>query len=426
MACTGSGVQIPSAPQKLVKFLYIKEIYLQTKELIGSQFLIAIISVLQVSYVVKQLGVENFGIVTLIITLPSLIFRATHSRNSDVTLLALKKGESVFTDSLFFDFFIGLFSFTICYLTFYSQIGNYFGIQTITPVILFYLLSRILQTFSETSKAILIFNGKMKSFSFLEFFTVLIRFLSILFLFRVDPSIDNYLISQTIYSSTYGLLGIYLASRYTKIKLINFESLSKYFKRIKKSYGKLRFDQIVGLIPQHLDVILLGIISDISSVGIYKFAKKLIEPINYIVVTFNPWLQNKLKESSTSFEINIFFKKILLPLSWVISIMYVVFGKNVILILGTEEFSDSYIPMLILLIGFIFYLYTFWIRQYLLFNDLITFHAYGRLIYSGVFLLLAIPLAQIYSSRGIAISLSAAMILQKVYEYLIYKKKLKS
>jgi len=82
--------------------------------------------------------------------------------------------------------------------------------------------------------------------------------------------------------------------------------------------------------------------------------------------------------------------------------------------------------MLILLIGFIFYLYTFWIRQYLLFNDLITFHAYGRLIYSGVFLLLAIPLAQIYSSRGIAISLSSAMVLQKSYEYLIYKKKLKS
>ena len=426
MACTGSGVQIPSAPQKLVKFLYIKEIYLQTKELIGSQFLIALISVLQVSYVVKQLGVENFGTVTLIITLPSLIFRATHSRNSDVTLLALKKGQNVFTDSLFFDFFIGLFSFTICFLTFYSELGNYFGIQTITPFILLYLFSRIVQTFSETSKAILIFNGKMKSFSYLEFLTVLTRFLSILYLFTVNPSIENYLIAQTIYSSTYGLLGVYLASRYAKFQIINFESLISYFERIKKSYGKLRFDQVVGLIPQHLDVILLGVISDLSSVGIYKFAKKLIEPVNYIVVTFNPWLQNKLKDSSSNFEINIFFKKILLPLSWVISIMYVVLGKKVILLLGTEEFLESYIPMLILLVGFIFYLYTFWIRQYLLFNDLISYHAYGRLIYSVVFILLAIPLADIYSSRGIAISLSAAMILQKSYEYLIYKKKLKS
>jgi len=82
--------------------------------------------------------------------------------------------------------------------------------------------------------------------------------------------------------------------------------------------------------------------------------------------------------------------------------------------------------MLILLIGFIFYLYTFWIRQYLLFNDLITFHAYGRLIYSLVFLLLALVLVGNYSSIGISISLSTAMIFQKSYEYVIYKKKLKS
>ena len=187
MACTGSGVQIPSAPQILVKFLYIKEIYLQTKELISSQFLIAIIAVLQVSYVVKQLGVENFGMVTLIITLPSLIFRATHSRNSDVTLLALKKGSNVFTESIIFDFLIGLFSFSVCFLIFYSELGSYFGIKEITPVILLYLFSRIVQTFSETSKAILIFQGKMKSFSLLEFVTVLVRFLSILF-FKLSMS----------------------------------------------------------------------------------------------------------------------------------------------------------------------------------------------------------------------------------------------
>ena len=175
-----------------------------------------------------------------------------------------------------------------------------------------------------------------------------------------------------------------------------------------------------------MDVILLAIVSDLSSVGIYKFAKKLVEPINYIVVTFNPWLQNKLKNSKDNFEVNIFFRKILLPIGIVLAILYVNLGERLILLIGTEEFLESYIPMLILLIGFTIYLYTFWIRQYLLFNDLISYHAYGRLIYSVVFLLLAIPLADIYSARGIAISLSAAMILQKSYEYLIYKKKLKS
>ena len=43
-----------------------------------------------------------------------------------------------------------------------------------------------------------------------------------------------------------------------------------------------------------------------------------------------------------------------------------------------------------------------------------------------VFLVASVPLSQIYSSRGIAIALSLAMIVQKLYEYTIYKKKLKS
>ena len=78
-----------------------------------------------------------------------------------------------------------------------------------------------------------------------------------MFLFSINASIENYLISQTIYSLGYGLIGIYLATKYEKFESTNFDKLSKYFNRIKKSYGKLRFDQILGLIPQHFDVIVM-------------------------------------------------------------------------------------------------------------------------------------------------------------------------
>ena len=49
--------------------------------------------------------------------------------------------------------------------------------------------------------------------------------------------------------------------------------------------------------------ILLGIIIDIQAVGIYQFAKRLVEPINYLVVTFNPWLQSQLKTKPNEFKI---------------------------------------------------------------------------------------------------------------------------
>jgi len=79
----------------------------------------------------------------------------------------------------------------------------------------------------------------------------------------------------------------------------------------------------------------------------------------------------------------------------------------------------------VLLIGFITYLLSFWIRQYLLFSDLIQFHAYGRIIYSLAFLALAFLLSDSISSIGIAFALSTAMILQKLFEFYIYRKKIK-
>ena len=58
-------------------------------------------------------------------------------------------------------------------------------------IILVYLFSRVIQTFSETSKAVLIFEGKMNEYSLLELITVLIRFLSILILLSMNPTIEN-------------------------------------------------------------------------------------------------------------------------------------------------------------------------------------------------------------------------------------------
>ena len=98
-----------------MNILYIKKIFLETKELFTSQALIAILSLVQVSYVVKQLGPEKYGVITLLITFISLFFRALHSKNSDVALLAFKKEDkNIFYPALLFDFFIGVFAMILC------------------------------------------------------------------------------------------------------------------------------------------------------------------------------------------------------------------------------------------------------------------------------------------------------------------------
>ena len=432
MACTGSGVQIPSAPQTNMNLKYIREIFNQTKDLIGSQSAIAIISVIQVSFVVNQLGPAKYGAVVLLIAVPSLIFRASHARNSDVNLLVLKDGKNFYFESIFFNFITGIGSFLLCIVIFTnpiiinSSLGDYFGIESLSNVLLIYLLTRIIQTLSETSKSILIFHNDLRRYSILEISSVVVRFIALVFLLLNDPSVENYLIAQSIYGITFGLFGLYLSNKYRDYSDFKIRHFKAYSKAIRSSYGKIRYDQIIGLIPQHLDVILLAIVVDIQTVGIYQFAKRLVEPINYLVVTFNPWLQNKLKSEDKDFNITSFLKRILLPISILLFGIYFIFGRNLILFIGNEEFINSFEPMMVLLIGFTTYLLSFWIRQYLLFADLIQFHAYGRIVYSFVFLVLAVLLSDSFSSLGVAIALSSAMVLQKLFEYTIYLIKIKS
>ena len=266
----------------------------------------------------------------------------------------------------------------------------------------------------------------MRRYSILEISSVVVRFIALVFLLLNDPSVENYLIAQSIYGITFGLFGLYLSNKYRDSSNFNIQHFKAYAKAIRSFYGKIRYDQIIGLIPQHFDVILLAVIVDIQTVGIYQFAKRLVEPINYLVVTFNPWLQNKLKSEDKDFNITSFFSRILLPISILLFGIYFIFGRNLILFIGNEEFLNSFEPMMVLLIGFTTYLLSFWIRQYLLFSDLIQFHAYGRIIYSFVFLVLAVLLSDSFSSLGIAIALSSAMVLQKLFEYTIYLIKIKS
>ena len=432
MACTGSGVQIPSAPQTNMNLKYIKEIFIQTKELIGSQSVIALISLIQVSYVVKKLGVENFGVIALLIAIPNLVFRSIHANHSDVILLTLKNGKNIVSESLFLNFILGLFSFTLSMFVFLNPINPLFSINQLTSIdvlpviIVLYLFSKIFQTFSETSKGILVFKNKMKSFSFLESSSIVFRFVLIIILLKISPTIQSYLFANIFYFLYSGFFSLFLIKKEYELNKFSYDEFKQFVVSIKRSFNRIRINQIISLIPQHFDIILLSVVSDFGTVGIYQFAKRLVEPINYVIYSFTPWIQNKLKNNSKDFNIQSFVKMILIPISFLLFSLYVFLGEFIILQIGSESFLNSYNPMIILCIGFIIYLLTFWIRQSLLLNNLIHFHSYGRLIYCSAFLVLSFFLANSFKEIGISASLTIAIFLQKTFEYIIYRKKLKS
>ena len=427
MACRGSGVQIPSAPLTKMNISYIKKIFLETKELFTSQALIAILSLVQVSYVVKQLGAEKYGVITLLVTFISLFFRALHSRNSDVALLAFKKEDkNIFYPALLFDFLIGILAMIMCLTIYVTPYFSKINIENFTMYLLFFLICRTIFNFSETSKATLINTGKLKILSYMELLGILIRFFLIISLISIDPTIQNYLLGQSLYLLSYGLIAVVVSRKEINTKRYESKmSIGEYWLSVKNIYKKIRYDQILGLIPQHFDILLLSLLGDLTLVGIYKFAKRLVEPINYIVTAFNPWIQNQYSKRKY-IDFTDFVKKLLLPLSSIILLIFITAGKKIIELIGSNEFVGSYEPMIILTFGYLIYLLTFWIRQSLLFNDLIIYHAYGRLVYSFVFIILSIPLTNFFNVAGLAFSLSSAIALQKLFEYIVYKKKIMS
>ena len=406
-----------------MNFKYLKTLLFEIKELASSQVLIVIILFVQVGIVTRGLGTTSYGQAVLVLALIAVIFRTFHARNSDVTLLMLKKyGENMFTLSLIYDLLIGIICYLICLVLFQSGFNSLFGNYNLSFALNILLICRIFQTLSESSKAVLTFNGQFKKFALVDTVSSLMRFITIVILFSINASIDNYFIGQAVFSIVYGVFGFFICRNYLRISEVSIKNLTDYFIKFKADFLKQRLDQLVGIVPQHLDLVILGYFTDLSTVGIYRIAKRLVEPITYIISVLTPLVQNQLSKESLRVNFSELVKNFLLPLSAIIIIPYVYFGENLISLISGSSFLDAYEPMLVLVIGYIIYLNTFWIRQLLLFSNLIQYHSVSRLISLVVFVLASFVFVDEFAAVGIAIALSLSMILQKFYEFYAFNK----
>ena len=406
-----------------MNFKYLKTLLFEIKELASSQVLIVIILFVQVGIVTRGLGTTSYGQAVLVLALIAVIFRTFHARNSDVTLLMLKKyGENMFTLSLIYDLLIGIICYLICLVLFQSGFNSLFGNYNLSFALNILLICRIFQTLSESSKAVLTFNGQFKKFALVDTVSSLMRFITIVILFSINASIDNYFIGQAVFSIVYGFFGFFICRNYLRISEVSIKNLTDYFIKFKADFLKQRLDQLVGIVPQHLDLVILGYFTDLSTVGIYRIAKRLVEPITYIISVLTPLVQNQLSKESLRVNFSELVKNFLLPLSAIIIIPYVYFGENLISLISSSSFLDAYEPMLVLVIGYIIYLNTFWIRQLLLFSNLIQYHSVSRLISLVVFVLASFFFVNQFAAVGIAIALSLSMILQKFYEFYAFNK----
>jgi O-antigen/teichoic acid export membrane protein len=133
-------------------------------------------------------------------------------------------------------------------------------------------------------------------------------------------------------------------------------------------------------------------------------------------------VQNQLSKESMRLNFSELVRSFLLPLSAFVVIIYFYFGESLISLIAGSLFLEAYQPLLVLLIGYIVYLNTFWIRQLLLFSNLIQYHAFSRFISLFVFTVSSFFFVTEFGAIGIAIAVSTSMVSQKFYEFYAYNK----
>ena len=410
MACKGSGVQIPSAPLKIMK-KFLDE----TKELLLSQGLIAVLAIIQVRVVATNLGPEAYGNIGVYLGLVGLSFRILSSRNSDLVLINFKSTHKNFLNSaIYFEILLGIVSLIFVYgifFVYYNFIFNY---------LILYFVTRVFLNILEVFKGVFTHNGDMKTYSLVESSSNITRFILVVTFVSLNPDISSFFYALTFHQLFVSVLVLILLVKKdtNKAEKITFK---EYIKMSKSNFYKIRTDQSVGLIPTHLDVVVIGYFADYYSAGIYRIAKKLVDPINSLIVAFSPWMLNKINNQG-DYNFRNLFINILLPSSVIIVSFYYLFGSNLIEIIAGDEFADAFLPMMILLFGFMSYYLTFWTRHFLFMNDLIHKHTIGRVINLIIFLSTAPFFISNFGFNGIAISISLSTVFQKLYEFSVYLK----
>ena len=410
MACKGSGVQIPSAPLTIMK-KFLNE----TKELLLSQGLIAVLAIIQVRVVATNLGPEVYGNIGVYLGLVGLSFRILSSRNSDLVLINFKSTHKNFLNSaIYFEILLGIVSLIFVYgifFVYYNFIFNY---------LILYFVTRVFLNTLEVFKGVFTHNGDMKTYSLVESSSNITRFVLVVTFVSLNPDISSFFYALTFHQLFVSVLVLLLLFKKdtNKAEKITFK---EYIKMSKSNFYKIRTDQSVGLIPTHLDVVVIGYFADYYSAGIYRIAKKLVDPINSLIVAFSPWMLNKINKQG-DYNFRNLFINILLPSSVIIFSFYYLFGSNLIEIIAGDEFADAFLPMMILLFGFMSYYLTFWTRHFLFMNDLIHKHTIGRVINLIIFLSTAPFFISNFGFNGIAISISLSTAFQKLYEFSVYLK----
>ena len=258
----------------------------------------AVLSLVQGVFVARWLGPELYGVATLVMSIPSLVYTFFDARSAEVSVKFLSefdaRGEreralAMCKLGYAVDLAIALLTFFSVLVTARWVASRIVQRSEMEMLILVYAAAFLLRAFVGTSYAIMASLGRFLLIATIEILTTILRVGIVLGLILAGWQVAGFVWGNVVSIAVTGLLySVYaysLAKRQWGGSWLrgNWQWLKEHGREI---FGFLAYNDLGalwGMIPKQLDIIILGYFRGPTEVGYYKLAKTISSRVGYLV-----------------------------------------------------------------------------------------------------------------------------------------------
>ncbi len=373
----------------------------------------AVLSFVQGILVARWLGPELYGVAALVMSIPLLVYTFFDARSAEASVKFLSefhvRGEreralAMCKVGYVVDFTIALLAFLVCFFIAPWAAQNIAHRPEVVELIILYASAFLPRALAGTSYAVLASFGSFPAIAFIEVITTLVRVVLVLGLVGLGWQVAGVVWGNAMAMVLTGLLYSMYAFPLAKQQWSGswWQGDWHLLKgRRREIFGFLIYNDLNALlkmIPQQLDVVLLGYFRNPTEVGYYKLAKSLAGVISYVVSPLQSVVYPDLARLWGIGDMRAFWQRVRklamqvgLPLGFAV-LPGTVFIPFILPVLVSETYRPAVVACQLLLVSSAVWLIFFWLRPTYLARAQVGALTLGLVFYSGTFLFLA-PLA---------------------------------
>ncbi|WP_210449804.1 oligosaccharide flippase family protein [Vibrio crassostreae] len=367
-------------------------------------------------YITRTVTVDAYGEAKYVLNVASIALVLFMMGRENILVISYQReGKKIILEEVFL---------TISFLFFLSIVVScvFVNLEVNYTYYLGLLMVPLWGAFNISNAALRAVNKVNESFFISNVIQRLLRFTIVIGCVFLYPNAFGILLGYVVSQLALVIISLYVIKPNITSKK-NEVSPKRYFNKFSESiiFGLTALTSVLMI---HLDSIMLGQLSDISNVALYDIAYSL------SIFTFYPLLALVKSTETNALELSnperfAQYNKnvnVSVLLSSVMSIFFIVYGKQVLLIFG-NEYVDIYYAMLILTCGFTIITAFGVPTEYLLWNKKRKTVIFISSIAIGLNVILNIILIPIIGGEGAAIaSISSLVFLKSISSYVVKSK----